>query len=259
MLLAIDAGNTNIVFGIHKDGEWIHEWRFNTQPVKNQIEYEMFLRLNFLEANLKLDEVDGIVISSVVPQLNEILSEFSRPLINREPLFVGPKIYDQLPVRTKRPYQIGTDLVANAVAGHQLYQEDIIIIDFGTALTFTVVDKDGLIQGVNIAPGLKTAIKSLVGNTAQLPEVPLELPESVLGTDTIHAIQAGVLWGYVSMIEGMLDRIHKELGKKTKVVATGGLSSILHPLHKRFDEVSKYLTLDGLRLIHKIVNENGKV
>lgn len=256
MLLAIDAGNTNIVFGVHKDGEWIHEWRFNTLPVKDKVEYEMFLRLNFLEANLKLEDVDGIVISSVVPQLNDILSDFSRPLINKEPLFIGPKIYDKLPVRTKRPYQIGTDLVSNAVAGYSLYKEDIIIVDFGTALTFTIVGEDGLIQGVNIAPGLRTAIKALVGNTAQLPEVPLELPESVLGTDTIHAIQAGVLWGYVSMVEGMLDKIHAELGKKTKVVATGGLSSVLHPLHKRFDEVKRHLTLDGLRLIHEIVN-NG--
>ena len=256
MLLAIDAGNTNIVFGVHKDGEWIHEWRFNTLPVKDKVEYEMFLRLNFLEANLKLEDVDGIVISSVVPQLNDILSDFSRPLINKEPLFIGPKIYDKLPVRTKRPYQIGTDLVSNAVAGYSLYREDIIIIDFGTALTFTIVGEDGLIQGVNIAPGLRTAIKALVGNTAQLPEVPLELPESVLGADTIHAIQSGVLWGYVSMVEGMLDKIHAELGKKTKVVATGGLSSVLHPLHKRFDEVKRHLTLDGLRLIHEIVN-NG--
>lgn len=256
MLLAIDAGNTNIVFGVHKDGEWIHEWRFNTLPVKDKVEYEMFLRLNFLEANLKLEDVDGIVISSVVPQLNDILSDFSRPLINKEPLFIGPKIYDKLPVRTKRPYQIGTDLVSNAVAGYSLYKEDIIIVDFGTALTFTIVGEDGLIQGVNIAPGLRTAIKALVGNTAQLPEVPLELPESVLGADTIHAIQSGVLWGYVSMVEGMLDKIHAELGKKTKVVATGGLSSVLHPLHKRFDEVKRHLTLDGLRLIHEIVN-NG--
>ena len=256
MLLAIDAGNTNIVFGVHKDGEWIHEWRFNTLPVKDKVEYEMFLRLNFLEANLKLEDVDGIVISSVVPQLNDILSDFSRPLINKEPLFIGPKIYDKLPVRTKRPYQIGTDLVSNAVAGYSLYKEDIIIVDFGTALTFTIVGEDGLIQGVNIAPGLRTAIKALVGNTAQLPEVPLELPESVLGADTIHAIQSGVLWGYVSMVEGMLDKIHAELGKKTKVVATGGLSSVLHPLHKRFDEVKRHLTLDGLRLIHEKVN-NG--
>lgn len=258
MLLAIDAGNTNIVFGIHDGNSWIHEWRYNTLPVKHQIEYEMFLRLNFLEANLKLEEVDGVIISSVVPQLNDILAEFSRPLINKEPVFVGPKIYDQLPITTQNPHKIGTDLIANAMAGFTLYKEDIVIVDFGTALTFTTVDSTGNIKGVNIAPGLKTAIKSLVGNTAQLPEVPLELPDTVMGTNTIEAIQVGVLWGYVSMIEGMLDKIQKELGKAFKVVATGGLSSILHPLHERFDEVNRHLTLEGLRFIHQTVTNVKK-
>jgi type III pantothenate kinase len=113
------------------------------------------------------------------------------------------------------------------------------------------VEASGNIHGVNIAPGLKTAIKALVGNTAQLPEVPLELPTSVIGKNTVHAIQAGVLWGYVSMLEGMLDRIQNEMGRKFKVVATGGLSSILTPLHERFDEVNRNLTLEGLRLIHE--------
>lgn len=254
MLLAIDAGNTNIVFGIHDGKSWIHEWRFDTVPVKDQVEYEMFLRLNFLEHNLKLNDVNGIVISSVVPQLNDLLAEFSRPLIGHEPIFVGPKIYNQLPVKTNNPHQIGTDLVANAMAGHTLYKENIIVVDFGTALTFTVIDKSGKVRGVNIAPGLRTAIKALVGNTAQLPEVPLELPESVIGTDTISAIQNGVLWGYVAMVEGMLDRIEKEVGENYKVVATGGLSSILHPLHDRFDEVNRHLTLEGLRFIHETIS-----
>lgn len=253
MLLAIDAGNTNIVFGIHDGTSWIHEWRFETVPIRNQIEYEMFLRLNFLEANLKLDDVRGVVISSVVPQLNDILSEFSRPLIDKEPVFVGPKVYQRLPVTTQNPYEIGTDLIANAVAGHILYGDDIIIVDFGTALTFTIVSQHGEIQGVNIAPGLKTAIKALVGNTAQLPEVPLELPDSVIGRDTTSAIQNGVLWGYVAMVEGMLDRIRTEMEKDVKVVATGGLSSILHPLHDQFDQVNRHLTLEGLKFIHQAV------
>lgn len=255
MLLAVDAGNTNIVFGIYKGNEWIAEWRYDTLPIKNQMDYELFLRLQFLESNLKLEDVDAVVVSSVVPQLNDILTEFSKPLINREPLFVEPKLFDQLPVRTLQPYQIGTDLLANAVAGHTHYQKNIIIIDFGTALTFTVVNTEGTILGVSIAPGLKTAIKALVGNTAQLPEVPLELPESKMGKSTTEAIQAGILWGYVSMIEGMLDKIEKELGYPSTVIATGGLSSILYPLHSRFDVVDKQLTLEGLRLIHNLIRK----
>ncbi|MCE7996126.1 MAG: type III pantothenate kinase [Roseivirga sp.] len=255
MLLAIDAGNTNIVFGIHDGESWIHEWRFNTIPVKSQIDYEMFLRLNFLEANLRLRDVQGVIISSVVPQLNTILAEFWSTLIEAEHVFVGPKHYDQLPITTHNPHEIGTDLIANATAAHLLHEDDTVVVDFGTALTFTVVEASGNIQGVNIAPGLKTAIAALVGNTAQLPDVPLELPDSSIGKNTIHAIQSGVLWGYVSMVEGMLDRIQQELGKKVKVVATGGLSSILHPLHDRFDEVNPKLTLEGLRLIHNIISK----
>ena len=258
MLLAIDAGNTNVVFGIYKNEKWIHEWRMDTLPAKSEAEYDMFLRSNFLESGLHLDDLEGIVISSVVPQINEVITNFASSLIDHEPVFVGPKIFHLLPVKTKNPYQIGTDLVANAVAGYTLYGQTTVIVDFGTALTMTTVGEDGVIQGASIAPGLKTSIKALVGNTAQLPEVPLELPDSVLGLDTIHAIQSGVLWGYVSMVEGMLGRLAKELDRPHKVVATGGLSSILHPLHDRFDDVKRHLTLDGLRIIHGIVR-NAKV
>ncbi|MFT6055473.1 MAG: type III pantothenate kinase [Roseivirga sp.] len=257
MLLAIDAGNTNIVFGVHDGNSWIHEWRFNTLPIKNQIEYEVFLRLNFLENDLKLSDVDGVIISSVVPQLNTVLAEFWSALIECEHIFIGPKHYDLLPIVTGNPHQIGTDLMANAMAAYCLYKTDCIVVDFGTALTFTVVEASGKIHGVNIAPGLKTAIKSLAGNTAQLPEVPLVLPDSVIGKNTIHAIQAGVLWGYVSMVEGMLDRIQKELGTHFKVIATGGLSSILTPLHDRFEEVNRKLTLEGMRLIYEEISKRN--
>ncbi len=253
MLLAVDAGNTNIVFGIHDGQNWIHEWRYETVPVRNQIEYEMFLRLNFLESNLGLDTIDRIVVSSVVPQLNDVLSNFSKPLFDREPLLVGPKLYEHLPLVTGNPHEIGTDLIANAMAAHVLYEGNVIVVDFGTALTFTIVNESGKIEGVNIAPGLKTAIAALVGNTAQLPEVPLELPDSAIGKNTTHAIQAGVLWGYVGMVEGMLERVKKEFDKPVKVVATGGLSSILHPLHDQFDDVNRHLTLEGLRLISETI------
>ena len=254
MLLAIDAGNTNIVFGLYDGETWIHEWRFETLPIRNQIEYEMFLRLNFLESNLSLDLVESIIVSSVVPELNSVLREFSNPLFEIEPLVVGPKIYDQLPLETGNPHQIGTDLISNAMAAFKLYEGNVIIVDFGTALTFTIVNASGKIEGVNITPGLKTAIAALVGNTAQLPEVPLELPDSAIGKNTTHAIQAGVLWGYVSMVEGMLDRIQQEFGQPAQVVATGGLSAVLHPLHDRFDDVNRHLTLEGLRLIHEVIN-----
>jgi len=253
MLLAIDAGNTNIVFGIHDGTAWTHEWRYNTVPVKNQIDYEMFLRMNFLENDLRLSQVSRVIISSVVPQLNDILANFWSAIIDAEHVFVGPRYYDQLPISTVSPHEIGTDLIANATAAHILHPGDCMVVDFGTALTFTVIEASGNIRGVSIAPGLKTAIRALVGNTAQLPEVPLELPDSAIGKNTVHAIQSGVLWGYVGMVEGMVKRIREELDQDLKVVATGGLSSILHPLHELFDDVNPKLTLEGLRLIHGII------
>jgi type III pantothenate kinase len=213
--------------------------------------YSFYTRFDCPAHSFLGGDVDGIIISSVVPQLNTILAEFWSNLIECDHIFIGPKYYDQLPIVTSNPHSIGTDLIANAMAAHCQNKADCIVVDFGTALTFTVVEASGNIHGVNIAPGLKTAIKALVGNTAQLPEVPLELPTSVIGKNTVHAIQAGVLWGYVSMVEGMLDRIQNEMGRKFKVVATGGLSSILTPLHERFDEVNRNLTLEGLRLIHE--------
>jgi type III pantothenate kinase len=166
---------------------------------------------------------------------------------------VGPDIYHKLGLEILSPYEIGTDLVANAVYAYYTYQQDCIIIDFGTALTFTVVSKDAKILGVSIAPGLQTAVKSLFSNTAQLPQVPLEMPESAIGQNTVHAIQAGVLWGYVGLVEKMLERIKIELGSPHKVLATGGLSSILTPLRWQFDEVDKSLTLNGLKIIAELV------
>src|SRR5690606_31879408 len=127
----------NVVFGIYDGNAWVHEWRLNTVPIKNQIEYEVFLRLNFMENDLQLSDVDGIIISSVVPQMNTILAEFWSTLIECEHIFIGPKYYDQLPIITHNPHSIGTDLMANAMAAHCLYKTDCIVVDFGTALTFT--------------------------------------------------------------------------------------------------------------------------
>ena len=143
-------------------------------------------------------------------------------------------------------------MVANSVYAHHQYDSDVLIVDFGTALTFTLVDRAGKMQGVSIAPGLKTAVKSLFSQTAQLPEVPLEMPESALGFDTVSAIQSGILWGYVGMVKEMIERVKSERNGELKVIATGGLSSILTPLAQYFDEVNKLITLQGLRIIAQL-------
>jgi len=251
MLLAIDVGNTNIVFAVHNGESWIFPWRFETHPTLPINQYEKFLRLNLMEHDILLEEIKHVVISSVVPQLTTTLVDLVKGMFVCPPLIIGPDVYDKLDIKLSNPLEIGTDLVANAVAAWARFRSATIVVDFGTALTFTTINQQGTVLGVAIAPGLKTAVRALSSNTAKLPFVPLELPESAIGKDTVHAIQAGILLGYTHMVEGMIARIKKELGGEVKVIATGGLSSILHNLAEDFDIIDRTLTLDGMRLIYE--------
>ena len=254
MFLSIDAGNSNIVFGFfnNETSQWTHELRIETKKDLSSFELQKNLQLLFLENNLKTNEVTQIGFSSVVPELEPIVVDFCRKLFGKEPYVINGKSYEKLRVSTSRPHEIGSDLMANVAAAYALFQESCIIVDFGTALTFSVVDDQGYVVGVNIVPGLKTAMKSLFLNTAKLPEVNLELPASALGKNTAHAIQAGVLYGYVGLVRGMLERIGEETARKYKVIATGGLSEILPPLKDSFDQVDKKLTLKGIKLITEV-------
>lgn len=247
--LVVDIGNSNVVVGLYRADRWEHVWRFLTQMESDApLYYEMGLRERFLESGIHYSEVQGTVLSSVVPPLTGIWENLLQELIGQSPTVLGPAVYAQLELFIERPTEIRADLVANAYAAFQRRQ-DTIIVDFGTALTFTTVRGDGTILGVSIAPGLQTAIRALFQKTAQLPEVPLALPESAVGKDTVHAIQSGVLIGYVGLVKHMVATIRQELGGHYAVVATGGLSSILHPLEGLFQEINPQLTLEGLRLI----------
>ncbi len=254
MLLAIDIGNTNIVIGIYQQGSWQHIWRLETLQEKGRIDYERDLRDFFLESGLKASQVQGAVLSSVVPALNSRLAEAAGGFPGQQVLRVAPEIYPHLPVKISNPAQMGTDLVANAVGAYQRFRSACVVVDFGTALTFTVIDDDGTVRGVSIAPGLKTAMQALSLNTAQLPDVPLELPASAIGTDTTTALQAGIMWGYAGLTSFMLEKIKAEMKKPVKVVATGGLSFVYKDLVKYFDFTDTNLTLEGLREIYGFVN-----
>jgi type III pantothenate kinase len=252
MFLAIDIGNTDIVFGLHAGENWLRQFRIPTHYSTRQADYEARLRIFFLESDLKVSDVSAIGISSVVPGETALIRTMAAGLFGIEPFLVGPEIYPQLGMEIASPREIGTDLVANAIYAWYTYRQNCIVVDFGTALTFTVVS-DAKILGVNIVPGIKTALRSLFSNTAQLPEVPLELPESAIGKNTVHAIQAGILWGYVGLVKEQLVQIQREAGP-CKVLATGGLSSVLRPLHELFEEVDINLTLNGIRIIGSILN-----
>ncbi|GAB2800053.1 type III pantothenate kinase [Rhabdobacter roseus] len=249
MLLAIDTGNTDTVFGLFQAGTWQHVWRTRSLIQEPAAHYESQLRLHFMEAGISLSEVDTVVFSSVVPPLTPTLYPMLQGLFGKKPIVVGPSIYPALSVSIDHPHEIGADLIANAVAAHTRYQQNCVIVDFGTALTFTTVSADGQILGVAIVPGLKTAVKALFANTAQLPEVPLKLPDSAIGKNTVHAIQAGILLGYEGLVKALILRIRQELGGDCIAIATGGLSSIIDTLRDEFVAIDRRLTLDGLRII----------
>ncbi|MBN8576404.1 MAG: type III pantothenate kinase [Cytophagales bacterium] len=254
MLLALDIGNSDITVGLWKDNQWKHVWRISSRPDLPELYYGVKLRDYFYESGTVVDLVETIVLSSVVPAMTDKMKNVSRTLFEKEPIVLGPKVYAALPMKILNPFEIGSDLVANAAAAYFKYKQTAIVVDFGTALTFTTVNATGEILGVSIAPGLKTAIKALSQNTAKLFDVPLEIPASALGRNTITAIQSGILIGYEGLVNNMVAKIKAELQEPCRVIATGGLSSVITPLQRLFDSVEPNLTLDGLCLIGRHIN-----
>lgn len=247
MILTIDIGNTNIVFGVADQNEWVKIWRIQTDWSKTADEYEVIFRSLFASSSISCTEISRIVLSSVVPSLIRPFREMLNHLLGCSLLLVEPSIYNKLPIQIIDPYEIGTDLVADATAAFIGYGGPAMIIDFGTALTFTTISKSGEILGVAIAPGLLTALKSLTGNTAQLPDVQLVSPPSVLGKNTIHAIQSGLVLGFAGLVDSIVSRTEEELGENLTVIATGGLSSVLKNVSSRIQLIDENLTLDGLK------------
>lgn len=247
MLLAIDVGNTNIVFGVKNGEEWLNSWRIQTDPQKMADEYEVIFR-SLLTAEVSLlDQIQQIIFSSVVPSLVHPFLDMLKVICPESKIImVGPDIYTKLPIKILNPYQIGSDLVCNALAAFHKYGNLTTVIDFGTALTFTTIGKNSEILGVAIAPGLQTAVSALSGKTAQLPQIHLTPPPSVLGENTIHAIQSGIIFGFTGLVDSIIERTETEIGEKLTVVATGGLSSVISPLTKHIKNIEPLLTLDGL-------------
>lgn len=253
MMLAVDIGNTDITLGLFHQHKWAYTWRLSSTLNHPELFYGIKLREFFFEAGLRTDNVQKIVISSVVPDLTERIINVVETLFEKRPIVMGPDVYAKLPIGVLNPYEIGSDLVANALAAYVRFKSNCIVVDFGTALTFTTIDANGKIIGVAITPGLKTAIRSLSQNTAKLFDVPLELPASVLGKNTVHAIQAGILIGYEGLVSFMIKRIKSELNDPNcATVATGGLSSIITSLKDEFTEVDPNLTLNGLRFVSEL-------
>lgn len=255
MILVCDIGNTNVVIGVF-DGSWKHMWRIATLKQESAAHYSYILNQHLWEQEINPNDIDHIVMSSVVPELKQEFVELFGSLTGSPVFVLDRQIYGILPIDVTNPAEIGADIVANCIAARAKYKGDVLIIDFGTALTFTVLDRKGKIVGVNIAPGIKIAIENLMTRTSQLPVVDVSFPDNPIGINTVEAIQNGVLIGYTGLIKHMIAVIKDHLKVDLRVIATGGLSQILFPHIDEIDELEPKLTLDGLLEIGKICREN---
>jgi type III pantothenate kinase len=252
MLLAIDVGNTNLTLGLYETDKLGPHWRLATDEGRMPDEYGLQL-LGLLEhAGLSAGDVSGICLASVVPQLTQRIVQACREYLNQEPLIVDTGVKTGIRIRYEDPKAVGADRVADAVATMHLYGGPACIVDFGTATTFNALTKEGVYLGGAITAGINLAADALSTHAAKLQRIDLQRPPSVIGRNTVHAMQSGLLFGYVSMAEGMVARFRAELGSDMKVIATGGLAELIARETKVIDVLAPWLTLDGLHLIWEL-------
>ncbi len=247
MFVAVDIGNSNITVGLKQNGRW-KEYRFPTHSEQPLLLLKEQINL------LNINKISGVCISSVVPTVTPIIRSEIELLFGVKPLVINKADYHKLPIKPSNPDELGSDLLVNSLAANQLFKSsESLIVDFGTALTYTYVTASGAIKGVAIAPGINTAIRALSTKAAQLPEITPTLPESVLGTDTVSAIKCGTIWGFVGQVSFMIDKIKHETTPNLKIVATGGLSHVLKPLNTLFHHIDRHLTLNGIEAYYHLV------
>lgn len=252
MLLVIDVGNTNIVFGVYKNEELLYDWRIATDRDKTSDEYGLLFGQMFRHHNVDIKEIKDIIISSVVPSLMHTLPAMSKKFFNIEPIVVGPGVKTGMNIKYDNPREVGADRIVNAVAAFEKYGGPLIIIDFGTAITFCAVSKEGDYLGGAITPGIKISAEALFMRTAKLPKVEIAKPEKVIARNTINSIQSGLVFGYIGMVDYIIEKMTAEMEEKIEdvtIVATGGFSSLIASESKYINKIDKMLTLEGLKLI----------
>ena len=246
MLLAIEQGNTNTLFAVHDGTDWVAQWRTATEASRTADEYAVWLSQLLTMRGLSIGQLDGCIISSVVPQSIFNLRNLSRRYLSVEPLVIGDNVELGMPVRITKPSEAGADRLVNAIGAHLIYPGDLIIIDSGTATTFDVVAADGAFEGGVIAPGINLSLQALHEAAAMLPRIAIQRPDKVIGKDTVSNMQSGVFWGYVALIEGLVARIKAEWGRPMTVIGTGGVASLFEGATDSIDRFDPDLTIRGL-------------
>jgi len=252
MLLVFDVGNTNIVIGVYQNEELLTHWRIRTDQMKTADEYGMILKNLFDFSGLKFKDIKAVAISSVVPSLMLELNWMSEKYFNCKPLVVGPGTKTGLAIKYDNPREVGADRVVNAVAAYHKYGGPLIIIDFGTATTFCVISAAGEYLGGAIAPGIRISTEALVARASKLPRVELVKPRTMIGKNTVTSMQIGIMYGFVGLVEGIINRMKEELKANPRVIATGGLAKTIANETDSIDVIDELLTLEGLRIINEI-------
>ncbi len=250
MLLVIDVGNTNTVFAVFENDEMEHSWRCKSECSRSADEYAVFLKQLFDLVGIKWSDIHDIIISSVVPDTNFHLGKLCEKYLNAKPFFVNPSSVD-IEIDLENPDEIGADRIVNAVAVSSHYNLPAIVIDFGTATTFDVIDKDGVYLGGVIAPGIRLSVDALTSHAAKLPQINIEKPDNVIGKSTLAAMKSGMYWGYIGVIETIIAKIKAEMDCDLFVLATGGLAPLYAENSEVIDIVDENLIFKGLLEIYK--------
>jgi type III pantothenate kinase len=251
VLLVVDVGNTNIVLGVYEGEKLIVNWRVSTDRQRTADELGMMVKHFFDYHGLTMSMIKDIAISSVVPPLTPILEAAFRRYFRVDPLVIGPGVKTGMPIRFDNPKEVGADRIVNAVAAYEIYGGPVIAVDFGTATTFDAISGDGEYLGGAIAPGIGISMEALFQHAAKLPRVELARPKSVIAKNTVAAMQAGIVFGFVGQVDGIVSKMQVELGGKAFVVATGGLAKVIGPETATIDKIDPFLTLEGLKIIYR--------
>lgn len=252
MIFVLDVGNSNIKCGLFENGTLINSWRMTTRLERTSDEYGIRLIAFFGHVNKRPGDVKRIVISSVIPSINYTLQHMCTMYFDQKPMFVGPGIKTGINILYDNPKELGADRIVGAIAAYHLYGGPCIIVDFGTATTFGAVTSEGDFLGGAICPGIKISTEALTLNTARLPHIELNKPDSIIGKSTITGMQAGIIYGYVGQVDYIIGKFKKELGECAKVIATGGLAQVVSQESKEIDEINGLLTLVGLSRVYEM-------